>query len=131
MPPKPLEGRSILVLEDDYFQAEDARQLLRDAGAEVRGPFGDAAAAIADADASRPDCAILDINLGRGANFAPIQALLGRGVPVLIVTGYDDEVIPPELHAVPRLRKPTNRQIMLRTLEGLCAGARVANPNEA
>ena len=35
-----LEGRRILLVEDEYFQALDTKRCLEDAGAEVIGPAG-------------------------------------------------------------------------------------------
>jgi hypothetical protein len=41
-----LEGRRILVAEDEYLIADDPSQVLRQAGVEVIGPFGSVAAAL-------------------------------------------------------------------------------------
>lgn len=49
---------------------------------------------------------MLDLNLGRGINFAPARALLARGVPVIFVTGYDRQVIPKDLAGVRCIQKP-------------------------
>lgn len=101
-----LAGLSVLVLEDDYFLADDTARTLRGAGAEVLGPYGDAADAIVVADRTPPGCALVDVNLGRGPNFAPARALLARGFPVLFLTGYDTDVIPDDLRGLPCLQKP-------------------------
>lgn len=101
-----LDGLSVLVMEDDCYVAEDLRTTLEGAGARVIGPFADAAAAIAAADRDRPDCAVVDLNLGRGPNLAPTRALLGRDVPVVILTGYGVEVVPEELRHLPFVQKP-------------------------
>lgn len=115
-----LDDLWVLVLEDDYLFADDARRALHAAGAAVVGPFRDAAQAIAAADVRKPDCAVLDINLGQGPDFAPAHALRARGVPLVIVTGYDAEVIPPELADAPCLRKPTDERLIVDAVAHLC-----------
>ena len=65
-----LAGRVVLVLENDYFAADDERAALEAEGARVLGPFSQAGQAIAAAERARPDCALVDINLGSGPDFA-------------------------------------------------------------
>lgn len=97
-----------MVIEDDYYLADEATSALAQAGAQVLGPYADAADAVTRADRHKPDCALVDVNLGRGPNFAPARALLARKVPVVFVTGYSAEVIPEDLAHVPCLQKPTD-----------------------
>ncbi|HEY8615810.1 response regulator [Phenylobacterium sp.] len=103
---RPLEGLSVLVLEDDFYLAEDAREALEAAGAAVLGPCRDAAAAVDLAERRRPDFALLDINLGEGPQFGPARTFRDRGVPFLFMTGYDADVVPGDLQDVERLEKP-------------------------
>jgi DNA-binding response OmpR family regulator len=116
-----LSGLSVLILEDEYYLAEDAKQALEDAGAEVVGPCSDAAEAVALVDQNKPDCALVDVNLGRGANFAPAQALLARGVPIIFMTGYDSNVIPPAFSHLPCLQKPTQGDRIVAAVGQVCA----------
>jgi len=103
-----LKGLSILVVEDDFYLADDASRALACAGAKVIGPCADAEEAIALADREMPDCALLDVNLGDGLDFATARALAARGVPIVFVTGYDTEIIPRDLADAPCLQKPTD-----------------------
>ena len=112
------------MLEDHFLLAEDLRELREEAGAEVVGPFSDAALAIAAVDQQRPTCAIVDINLGSGASFVPAKALLARKVPVLFVSGYDADVVPPDLSPVLYLRKPARKEEILHAVEILCGADR-------
>lgn len=105
---KGLAGARVLVLEDDYYLASDLQDALEAAGAIVIGPFGDEAAARdALADAS-PDCAFIDVNLGRGPSFEVPRALVELAVPFVFVTGYDAGTIPDEFTGVARFEKPVD-----------------------
>ena len=101
-----LDGLSILVLEDEYILADDARQVLLHAGAEVVGPFGTAAEALAAADRRKPHCALVDVDLGLGPDFETARALKSRGVPLVFFTGYDMDVVPADLRQERFVEKP-------------------------
>lgn len=101
---RPLEGLRVLVIEDDYYIATDEQQALQDAGAVVIGPYAQAADAMASE--GPVDCAVVDINLGRGPSFEAAATLRGRSIPFLFTTGYDAGAIPREFADVPRLEKP-------------------------
>jgi CheY-like chemotaxis protein len=116
------ETLSVLVLERDSFVADDARRALQGAGARVVGPFQDAADAIAEVDRRPPSCALVDINLGRGPNFATARALIARGIPVVFITGYEAGPIPADLEKVPRLQKPVNGRKAIIAVKAICGG---------
>lgn len=103
---RPLEGKRILVLEDDFYLATDETQILQQAGAEVLGPYGSRFDPAQLAGAGTIDAAVVDINLGGGPNFDLARTLLDRGVPFVFVTGYDSTVIPGDLSSAPRMEKP-------------------------
>ena len=105
-PGRPLEGKRILVLEDDFYLARDEKALLEKAGAVVVGPFGTAFRGDELPTADELDGAVVDINLGQGPNFDFARTLKERGVPFVFVTGYDAAVVPPELSGAERLEKP-------------------------
>lgn len=101
-----LDGHRILVAEDDYFLAQEIAEFLTDAHAHVLGPVPTPEAALALAQAQKPDAGILDIYLRDGTAY-PIADLLMTGkVPFLFVTGYDCRTIP-ERYAGIRLFKKT------------------------
>lgn len=101
-----LSGLSVLILEDDYYLAEDSRIALNDAGATVLGPCRDAAEMGPWLDRGVVDCALVDVNLGLGPDFAPARTLLAFGTRVMFITGYDKTVLPEDLAGLPRLEKP-------------------------
>jgi ActR/RegA family two-component response regulator len=116
---KLLDGCSVLVLDDDYFLADDTRAALEDAGATVVGPFGSTDDALASLDEGSPEYAILDLNLGSGPDFEIARAMKARGVPTVLVSGYDATIIPPDLAGTPRLQKPITRAGLIRAVTEL------------
>ncbi|WP_296744193.1 response regulator [Mesorhizobium sp.] len=97
---------TILVVEDEYFIASEIRLALENLGARVLGPVSGLEQALQVLDQSRPDSAILDINL-RGEMAFPLAAeLKARGIPFLFATGYDGPAIPESFGDVQRWEKP-------------------------
>ncbi|WEK02947.1 MAG: PAS domain S-box protein [Candidatus Devosia phytovorans] len=102
-----LTGRTILVVEDDYYLASDTAAALRGAGAKVLGPCPSEDAAMGMLNETAPSHAVLDLNLGGGGpEFRLARVLKQKGIPFIFLTGYDPEVIPLELTGVTRLQKP-------------------------
>lgn len=102
-----LSGKTILVVEDDYYVASDTASALRSAGAMVLGPCGTEEDAVHLLQEETPTAVVLDLNLGGGGpKFEIARQLIGRGIPFLFLTGHDPEVIPDELADVQRLQKP-------------------------
>lgn len=99
--------RTALVVEDEFLIALDLTYMLEDMGIEVLGPAPSVGAALDLLEQTRPDIAIIDVNLG-GEFSAPVAAALeARGVPFLIVTGYGEaDLRHAELARAPRLAKP-------------------------
>ena len=118
-PVKPLRGRRLLVVEDDYMVAVQMAQSLEELGAEVIGPVGsveDALVMVETADAG-VDAAVLDINLHDERVYPVADALAARGVPFVFVTGYDALAIPePYVSWAPRLQKPIDKALLARVL---------------
>jgi len=101
-----LAGRRVLVVEDEYFIAQDLQRGLEEAGAEVIGPVADPHAAL-DLIARQPlDFAVLDINLMGGINFSVATELTARKIPFLFATGYEPTTLPPQFQQVGLWRKP-------------------------
>ncbi|GJE42371.1 response regulator [Methylobacterium soli] len=119
---RPLDGRRILVVEDEYLIAAEVKRWLRRAGAEVVGPVPSAEQALTLIGDDRIDAAVLDLNLGDKRTALPIADRLGAlGVPYLFATGdirvsqghsYDDR---------PRLEKPYVEAELVRAVEELVA----------
>ena len=101
-----LTGARILLVEDEYFIADDLRRTLTAAGADVVGPYASLAKANCALDEDAFDCAIIDLNL-HGESALPIaDRLLEAGKSFAIATGYGSTAIPERLQHVPRIEKP-------------------------
>jgi CheY-like chemotaxis protein len=82
-------GQRVLVLDDEMLVAMMLEDMLAELDYEVVGPFGTLEEALAAVATERLDCAIIDLNLGRGVLSTPVaEALRARGVPFLLATGY-------------------------------------------
>jgi PAS domain S-box-containing protein len=108
-----LAGRRLIVIEDEPLVALDIVAALKDAGAEVFGPVGNAADALLMIEETALDGALLDGNL-RGKPVGDIAAaLVRRKVPFLFVTGYGRDALPEGFGNVGILSKPFSREHML------------------
>jgi DNA-binding response OmpR family regulator len=102
-----LNGRRLLVVEDEFLIAGELCAQLTDAGAEVVGPVPTLAKALQMVgDDTALDAAVLDVNLGGQKVFPLVDVLLRRGVPCVFVTGYDRCAIPDAYADVPICEKP-------------------------
>lgn len=113
-----LTGRRVLIVEDEYFAAMELQRLVEEAGGEVVGPAGtlaDARALVAD----DIDGAILDLRLDGNTSVPVAEALRRRGIPFLLVTGLEPEMLPPEVAGSPRLGKPYSELDFHRALRHL------------
>jgi DNA-binding response OmpR family regulator len=106
-PVKPLQGKRILLIEDEYLVAQVVVEFLEEAGAEVAGPFGrvdDALAFIANSH-SNLDAAVLDVNLHGEKSYPIADALAANNVIFVLTTGYGGDALDGRYLGVPPLRK--------------------------
>ena len=100
-----LEGKRVLVIEDNYLIAEALCGAMRAAGAVPVGPVGTPAAAIKLATHEELDGALLTARLHESDGRQVSEYLRSRMVPVVLVTGYDSS--DPRLQDLRYLSKPT------------------------
>lgn len=116
-------GLRVLVLEDDLLIAMDIESMLERLGCIVLGPAPTVARALGLLARERLDFAILDVNLGRERSTPVAQALLTRGVPFALATGYDPgQLTEPVFRGVQHLGKPIDFSRLAETIEGLATG---------
>jgi len=116
-PDKPdLTGSRVLLVEDEYYLADDLCRALEGCGAEVVGPVPSLEKALPLAENESLTCAVLDINL-RGENGLRIaETLQRRNVPFIYSTGYSRASIPETLKGAAHLEKPFRAQELLRAI---------------
>jgi CheY-like chemotaxis protein len=114
-----LIGQRILIVEDDGFVAADAIATLQNAGADViAAPRVTEAINVATcADLS---AAVIDINLGGGAECTPVCKILDqRKVPFAFCTGYQHSHVMDRWPQAPVLHKPVTPDDLLDCVAGL------------
>jgi DNA-binding response OmpR family regulator len=108
-----LRGARILIVEDEYYIADDMAAALRLQGAEVLGPVGTVDEAFVIVSEGAFDCAILDMNLRGDMAYPLADRLTEAGVPFVIATGYNSASLPDRFSAVPRVEKPVDPEVVL------------------
>ena len=101
-----LQNLRVLVLEDDYFIANDIAGWLRRAGASVVGPVATLSQAIETIECEKLDFAVVDLKIEGSIALDILERLDRTGVPYILSTGYDPELVPKHLAHAPILVKP-------------------------
>jgi CheY-like chemotaxis protein len=118
--PEIFAGRSILIVEDEYFLADDLASEFARRGAEIIGPVGEITAALDLLQSgARIDGALLDINVRDETIYPLARGLRERRIPFLFTTGYDTDYIRPEFADVPLCEKPLDLPAVVQCLAGL------------
>jgi ActR/RegA family two-component response regulator len=114
----PLQGRRILVVEDDFLVAQALAAILEEAGAVVVGPIGwaDEALAFIGQNANAFNGAVVDVDLHGEKSYTIADALAKMGVRFVFATGYGAEAVDPEYRGFPRCEKPFNGPALIQAL---------------
>jgi CheY-like chemotaxis protein len=102
-----LQGRRVLVIEDESLVAMLLETILEDMGCAVVGPESniDDGLRAATNEASL-DAALLDVNVAGREVFPVAEALRARGVPFVFSTGYGEAGLPEHWRGNPTIQKP-------------------------
>lgn len=101
-----LQGRRVLVVEDEALIAMDVAATLEDAGCIVVGPASTLAQAKAEIATATLDAALLDANLAGQPVDELAAALAARSIPFAFLTGYGRQALPAAHRHAPLIRKP-------------------------
>ncbi|WP_348652544.1 response regulator [Rhizobium sp. BG4] len=117
-----LTGKNILIVEDEYFVADDVRQALEWAGACVVGPAPSVEAGMVLIDTRAIDGAILDIRLDGETVFPIAERLQTMGIPFVFATAYIRSQIPDRYVGYHLCEKPTELGAIAVALFGTARG---------
>lgn len=101
-----LDGKAILIVEDETIIAMLIEDMLDELGCKDVLKAGNIAEALASLDKQTPDAAILDANLSGEFAFPVATRLVQANVPFVFATGYGRSGIPNEWAARPVVQKP-------------------------
>ena len=80
----------VLVLEDNFLIAAEIRSVLQEFGARDITLVENNAKAVAALEQNRPNCALIDLNLGKEDSLETALYLRKNDIPFLFLTGYSD-----------------------------------------
>ncbi len=106
---------TILYLEDEIIIALDTAQTLEEMGFQGVHVAHNLrrAAALAEAEADRIDCALLDVNIaGEGMSLEFGRGLLARGISVVFASGYNSHEMETEHEGLTFVEKPLNASVI-------------------
>ena len=116
----PEPAKRILILEDEFYLAEDCAQEVVRNGMQVIGPVWKAEHALQALARDGLDGAIIDLNLHQRLAFDVVQALRDRGVPFIVYTGYSKLAFPERLAETVIVEKPMGvKDAVLKLMECL------------
>jgi len=111
-----LDGRSILIVEDEAIIVMDLTMALEDVGAEVTST-GTLKHALLLVEHDGLSAAILDHGLKDGDSSLLSRRLKERGVPFLIYSGHSDAEAVKQ--GVPYVSKPASHEVLVAAVEDL------------
>ncbi|MCJ2037308.1 response regulator [Methylobacterium sp. J-068] len=100
-----LEGRRVLLVEDESLVAMLGEDMLLELGCEVELAMR-LDKALSLARGGDFDMAILDVNLGETCSYPIADVLFERCIPFIFATGYGTAGIEPAYNAIPVMQKP-------------------------
>lgn len=111
-----LAGAQVLIVEDEFFLADDLARALRHEGGDPVGPAGTIEQAEELMKQRTVNAAIVDVNLRGDMASEFISRLVATDLPCLIVSGYAGDALPECLRGIPRLEKPVNPVSVIKAL---------------
>ena len=113
----------VLLVEDEFLLAAALQGDLEAAGWRICGPHYTLNAAAQAAGEGDYDLAIMDLNLRGQLAYPVAEALQARGIPVMLLTGYEFIDMPERFRSLPQLTKPYDIHAVLREARKLLRGS--------
>lgn len=101
-----LQGRKVLVVEDEMIVMMNLEFVLEDLGCSAICPVASVYEALALLNDANFDLAFLDINLSGEKSYQVADLLVAKGIPFAFSTGYFDHGDRPDFDSQLCLRKP-------------------------
>jgi DNA-binding NtrC family response regulator len=115
-PDQLLRGARVLIVEDEYFIADDLARALRSCGATPVGPASTLEQAARLLDDEKVDATILDLNLHGDMAYPLTEVLSREQMPCIIISGYAGNSLPDAVKSMPRLEKPVSAVLAMSCL---------------
>jgi CheY-like chemotaxis protein len=109
-----LEGRRILIVEDEALQALLLAQMIIGFGAHVAGVATSIPAALAEISTKSFDCATLDLNMEGMFSLGMAKGLRDMGIPFVFCTAYGHIIR--EFAGAPVVQKPVSEEALAAAL---------------
>src|SRR5215212_3661210 len=100
------DGQKRRVVEDEALVAMLIEDMIHDSGDEMAGSAGKLTDAVALAQETQADVALLDINLGGALAYPVADVLRQRGVLIVFTSGYGSAGLIERFQDCPMLDKP-------------------------
>lgn len=126
--PRPLEGRKILIVEDEPTIALSLASAVAHAGGVAVGPTATVAASFALMADQALDGALLDIRLRGETSFPLADVLAVLGIPFVFVSGLSSALMPYTHRDRPLFDKPYEEHDVIATLARLLRPAASSGP---
>jgi PAS domain S-box-containing protein len=114
-----MNGKRILLIEDEALVAMEIESELLAAGCVVVGPAGNVVSAQRLIDEAEIDAALVDANLAGRPVDDLAAALVRRGIPFAFATGYGRDGLPRDFQDAIVLTKPFSSEQILATVQQL------------
>ena len=116
---RPLNGLSVMLLEDEYLIALDAEQNLEALGVKRVRVVNTLDGAADIAEVGDVDVAILDLNINGEMSFKVAEMFRKKGIPIVFASGYEirDRIDADLEGAAIHLRKPYTAEGLKEALE--------------
>jgi DNA-binding NtrC family response regulator len=123
-----IDGKSVLIVEDEFIIGLMLLQEIARAGGIAIGPATSVAGALKEIESRIIDLVILDAKLVDGSGADLTASLEVRRIPFVVVSGYDEANLPRALRSAPFVSKPIAMPVLMEAMRGLHAVDALGEP---